>query len=30
VWQRPVEQATKVLSRLASIVHPATAVSPAG
>ena len=30
VWQRPVEQATEVLSRLASIVHPATTVSPAG
>lgn len=30
VWQRPVEEATEVLSRLASIVHPATTVSPAG
>jgi class I fructose-bisphosphate aldolase len=30
VWQRPAEEATEVLGRLASIVHPATTVSPAG
>jgi class I fructose-bisphosphate aldolase len=30
VWQRPVEEATAVLGRLASIVHPGTTVSPAG
>lgn len=30
VWQRPVEEATEVLGRLAAIVHPAPTVSPAG
>ena len=30
VWQRPIEEATEVLGRLAAIVHPATTVSPAG
>ena len=30
VWQRPIGEATEVLGRLASIVHPATTVSPAG
>jgi len=30
VWQRPVEEATEVLGRLANIVHPAPALNPAG
>jgi fructose-bisphosphate aldolase, class I len=30
VWQRPVEEATEVLSRLAAIVHPERTVTPAG
>ena len=28
VWQRPIEEATEVLSGLAAIVHPARTVGP--